>query len=182
MLYIMRHGKTDWNINHKLQGKTDVPLNAEGRAMAAKAAEEYAGINFDVCYCSPLSRATETARIFLKDKNVPIIPDERLTEMGFGVYEGAENSFPSNEGAMKLFFSDPPSYIPPEGGESFSQLFERAGDFLKKVALPQSLDGKTVLIVGHGALNSCIACIVKGLPLEKFWSENIENCKLVKLI
>ena len=42
MLYIMRHGKTDWNVQHKLQGRTDIPLNENGIAMAKKAAEEEA--------------------------------------------------------------------------------------------------------------------------------------------
>ena len=41
MLYIMRHGKTDWNVLHKLQGRTDIPLNEEGRNMARKAADIY---------------------------------------------------------------------------------------------------------------------------------------------
>ena len=51
MLYIMRHGKTDWNVLHKLQGRTDIPLNVEGRRMAEAAREQYKDINFDVCYC-----------------------------------------------------------------------------------------------------------------------------------
>ena len=93
MLYIMRHGKTDWNVLHKLQGHTDIPLNEEGRRMAEAAREQYKDINFDVCYCSPLIRARETAQIFLEGREVPIICDDRLMEMSFGVYEGTENSF-----------------------------------------------------------------------------------------
>ena len=50
MLYIMRHGRTDWNVRHKLQGRTDIPLNDEGRMMAAEAGEKYADIHFDECY------------------------------------------------------------------------------------------------------------------------------------
>ena len=73
MLYIMRHGKTDWNVLHKLQGRTDIPLNEEGRNMARKAADIYKDINFDVCYCSPLKRAKETAEILLEGRNIPII-------------------------------------------------------------------------------------------------------------
>lgn len=46
MLYIMRHGKTEWNVKHKLQGRTDIPLNEEGRIMAEHAAEEYRDIQF----------------------------------------------------------------------------------------------------------------------------------------
>ena len=68
MLYIMRHGKTDWNEQRKLQGQTDVPLNEEGREMALAAGREYAGIHLDVCYCSPLIRAKETAELFFKER------------------------------------------------------------------------------------------------------------------
>ena len=93
MLYIMRHGRTDWNERNKLQGRTDIPLNANGRQMAEKAREEYADVHFDVCYCSPLIRARETAEIVLRGRNIPIIPDERLVEMSFGACEGMEYSF-----------------------------------------------------------------------------------------
>ena len=93
MLYIMRHGRTDWNDRHKLQGRTDVPLNEEGRRMAEKAAEEYRDIPLDVCWCSPLIRARETAEIVLRGRDVPILTDDRLREMSFGDYEGQENSF-----------------------------------------------------------------------------------------
>ena len=66
MLYIMRHGKTEWNELHKLQGRTDIPLNEEGRKMAEQAREKYKDVSFDICYCSPLIRARETAEIVLQ--------------------------------------------------------------------------------------------------------------------
>ena len=92
MLYIMRHGKTDWNELHKLQGHTDIPLNANGIAMAENAAKKYKNVHFDVCYCSPLTRARQTADIILRDRDekVPVIIDDRLIEMGFGEYEGIQ--------------------------------------------------------------------------------------------
>lgn len=100
MLYIMRHGKTDWNVLHKLQGRTDIPLNDEGRLMAMKAREDYKDIDIDICYCSPLVRAFETAQIVLKDRGIPIIMDDRLVEMSFGEYEGIENSFQIPDGKI----------------------------------------------------------------------------------
>lgn len=66
MLYIMRHGRTDWNERNKLQGRTDIPLNAAGRKMAEEAAAVYKNVPLDVCYCSPLARARQTAEIFFK--------------------------------------------------------------------------------------------------------------------
>ena len=78
MLYIMRHGRTDWNDRNKLQGQTDIPLNESGRRMAEEAAAKYADIPLDICFCSPLIRARETAEILLNGRNVPIRTDERL--------------------------------------------------------------------------------------------------------
>ena len=183
MLYIMRHGKTDWNAQHKLQGRTDVPLNEEGRQMAKKAAEEYRGVHFDVCYCSPLSRARETAEILLDGRDVPLITDDRLVEMSFGSGEGRQYSFGDIEGPMSVLFHHPEDYNESIGGaETLDELFARTGEFLKEVALPQVAEGKDVLIVGHGAMNSSIVSIIRKLPRSEFWKAGIENCKLMQLI
>ena len=181
-LYIIRHGRTDWNNLKKLQGRTDIPLNDEGRNMADEARSEYKDIHFDVCYSSPLVRATETARILLSERNIPIITDSRLTEMGFGIFEGAENAYKNPSASIYNFFIAPERYIADKSAESFEELFERTGAFLKEVAYPLVEQGKSVLIVGHGAMNSSIICHVRKIPLARFWEAGIENCKLKKLI
>ncbi|MDO5097017.1 MAG: histidine phosphatase family protein [Peptostreptococcaceae bacterium] len=182
MLYIMRHGKTDWNAKRKLQGRTDIPLNEEGREMARQAASAYRDVHFDICYCSPLARAKETAEIVLQGRNVPIVFDERLREMSFGVYEGLEKSFEIPDCPVNLLFQNPEAYVAVEDGESLAQLYERTGEFLNEVVKPALEKGMDILIIGHGAMNCSIICQVKNLPLEKFWSEGIENCKLKKLL
>lgn len=179
----MRHGKTDWNVKHKLQGRTDIPLNNEGRITAENAQKEYGGLNFDVCYCSPLMRARETAEIVLKGRNVPIIADERLIEMSFGVFEGVENSFQIPDCPIKVLFKQPEKYTASvEGGESFEALFSRTGKFLEEVIKPQIEQDKDILIVGHGAMNSSIICQIRDIPIEKFWSTCMDNCKLMRLL
>ena len=183
MLYIMRHGKTEWNALHKLQGRTDIPLNDEGKLMAKQACEAYKALNIDVCYCSPLVRAVETAQIVLKNREIPIIEDERLIEMSFGDYEGIENSFSIPNCPINVIFKQPEKYIESVGGaETFAQLFARTGSFLKAVIEPQLQGGKDILIVGHGAMNASIICQIKKLPIEEFWSAGIEQCKILKLI
>ncbi len=182
MLYIMRHGRTDWNDENRLQGKTDIPLNEEGREMARRAAKEYADVHFDICFCSPLIRAKETAEILLKGRNVPVVTDERLEEMGFGVYEGSKDYFENAEYPLNLFFEHPAEYVAPvKDGESMEELFKRTGEFLEEKVYPELKEGKDVLIVGHGAMNSAIICQVKKKNLEDFWSDGIENCKLLRL-
>lgn len=182
MLYIMRHGKTDWNEIHKLQGRTDIPLNDEGRQMAKAAGIECRNVNFDICYCSPLVRAKETAEIVLQNRNIPILYDDRLMEMSFGIYEGIENSFQIPDCPINVFFQNPSQYVAVKGGESFEELFARTGSFLKELVIPALRENKDILIVGHGAMNSSIVCQLKDIPLERFWEAGIENCKLMKLL
>lgn len=130
----------------------------------------------------PLLRARETAEIFLKGRDTPILFDDRLKEMCFGVYEGSENVFENRDTPVYTLFKDPTHYVAPEGAESFEELFARTGSFLKEVVEPALQEGKDVLIVGHGAMNSSIVCQIRNLPLEEFWSAGIEKCKLMKLI
>ncbi len=182
MLYIMRHGKTDWNLKYKLQGKTDIPLNDMGRQMAEEAHERYKDVHFDVCYCSPLIRARETAEIVLSGRDIPMIIDDRLAEMGFGIYEGTEHVFEKPECPVRELFFNPAGYKAEGGAESLEELLKRTGNFLDEVAYPLVKEGKDVLIVGHGAMNSAIIGHVWHKPLEKFWETGIENCKLITLI
>ena len=155
MLYIMRHGKTDWNEQHKLQGRTDIPLNENGIAMAKKAAEEYRDIHLDICYCSPLKRAEQTARIVLSGRKtqVPVVIDDRLMEMGFGEYGGVQNSFNISDCNVNVLFRNPDRYIADKGAESLD-----------------------------GAMNSSIICQIIGKTYAHFWDEGIENCRLKRLI
>ena len=182
MLYIMRHGKTDWNLLHKLQGKTDIPLNDMGRQMARQAGERYKDVHFDVCYCSPLTRARETAGFVLEGRDVPVIIDDRLSEMGFGIYEGVEEVFEKPECPVRVLFFNPEKYVAQDGAESLEDLLKRTDEFLNEVAYPLVNEGKDVLIMGHGAMNSAIIGNVKHKPLEEFWAEGIENCRLIKLL
>ncbi len=179
MLYIMRHARTDWNDAYKLQGQVNTHINAAGVEMAKEAAKKYKDVHFDVCYCSPLDRARETAALVLEGRDVPIIYDDRLKEFGFGVCEGTEKVFDRPDCPVRVFFFHPEDYTTPvEGGESLDALFERTGDFLKEVVEPDLAAGKDVLILGHGAMNACITCQVKGRSRAEFWEGGIPNCEL----
>ena len=136
MLYIVRHGETDWNRRRKVQGHTDIPLNDHGRHLAEETAEGMKEIPIDMGYTSPLRRARETAEIILGERKVPLLDDDRIKEIGFGVYEGmcsgGEDPEPESA-AFNLFFTDTASYVPPEGAESVEELYERTGSFLEEL-------------------------------------------------
>ena len=168
---------------HKLQGQVDIPLSDSGVSLAKEAAVRYRDVHFDTAFCSPLKRARETARILLEGRDIPVIYDDRLKEMGFGVCEGITDYFDDNGSPVSDFFNRPECYDQvPEGAESMDDLFRRTGELLDEKVYPELEKGKDVLIIGHGAMNSAIISQIKKLPRSEFWSEGIENCVLKKLI
>jgi len=178
MLYILRHGQTDWNLKHRTQGRTDIPLNETGRQMAIKAGEENKNIHFDLCYCSPLKRAKETAQLFLKGRDIEIRFDERLMEMSFGDYEGIPNAFETPGCPLYTLFHDPAHYKAQGGAEGFEELYRRTGEFMEEIIYPLLQKKQDILIVGHGAMNASIRCRLLNVPLEHFWDQLGKNCEL----
>ena len=90
MIYIVRHGQTDWNLLGKVQGKQDISLNEKGREQAALTKKDLDNKEIDLIIVSPLKRALETAEIINKDRNIPMIIDYRIKERDFGEFEGQE--------------------------------------------------------------------------------------------
>ncbi len=183
MLYLMRHGKTDWNAIKKIQGQSDIPLNEEGRRSAREAREANADLSFDICFCSTLVRAKETAAIFLEGKETPVVYDERLQEMGFGIYEGFEHVFEHPECPLYTLFQDPAGYRAEGGAESLEELRARTDAVLEERILPEVNNGKNVLITAHGGVGASILSRFRNTPTERFWEDNlIGNCELVRIL
>ncbi|MDD7219934.1 MAG: histidine phosphatase family protein [Clostridia bacterium] len=153
LIYIIRHGVTEWNKLKKVQGAVDIPLAPQGLELARKTGEALKDVPFDICYTSPLLRARQTARCILGDRDVPVIPDSRIQEINFGVLEGTQ--FKDKDGnilnhQMEVFFEDPAHYERPERGENISDILERTGNFWKEITTDPALLDKTVLVSSHG--------------------------------
>lgn len=108
-----------------------------------------------------IGKSKTDGRDIFKNRNIPIITDDRLVEMSFGIYEGTEQSARALDCPINILFKEPEKYKAVEGGESIEKLFERTGDFLRNVVEPQLEDGKNIVIIGHGAMNSGIICQVR---------------------
>src|SRR5690348_12216267 len=78
MLYIVRHGQTDWNVERRIQGNSDIPLNEVGRAQAAELKEKLKDIEFAFYFSSDLQRAVETARLVSGKQPMVLQQDKRL--------------------------------------------------------------------------------------------------------
>lgn len=177
-IYLFRHGETEWNKERKLQGQSDVPLNEFGRELAVKTARALEGLPFDRAFSSPLSRAAETARIIVGERKIPFTTDRRLMEMNFGEYEGDAFDPPKADPAHPLhnFLCRPECYVPSPGAESFEEVMERAGEFLREQILPLEGRYENILIVAHGAFNRCLLSGIASIPRKDFWKIGLPNC------
>ena len=176
-IYLVRHGETDWNLQERMQGQADNELNDTGRKQAQIVADKLRGITFDAAFSSTLCRAVTTAEIILGQQKDLLQKDARVMEIGFGPWEGEKIARVMDEiHPLHNFFAGPDRYFPPEGAESFWQLYARSEDFMNQVVFPLENHCKNVLIVGHGAWNRSILNPLKQIPLAEFWSEPLENC------
>ena len=173
-IYLVRHGETDWNQAGLLQGQTDIALNAQGLEQAREAAERLKEVPFDIAFCSPLIRAKRTAETIIGDRKINLTTDERLRELNFGPWEGVD--IRTIKDAASQPFTNPGSYIPPEGAESFAQLYKRSGEFVDQVLLPLEGTYETVLVVAHGGVNRSILNPVLNIPVDDFWRVHMGNC------
>ena len=173
-IYLIRHGETDWNQAGLLQGQTDIALNVQGLEQAREAAERLKEVPFEIAFCSPLIRAKRTAETIIGDRKITITTDERLRELNFGPWEGVD--IRTIKDAASQPFTNPGSYIPPEGAESFAQLYKRSGEFVDQVLLPLEGTYETVLVVAHGGVNRSILNPVLNIPVDDFWRMHMGNC------
>ena len=180
VIYLIRHGETDWNTKRLLQGATDIPLNQNGIEVAQLTAEGLREVAFDVIFTSPLKRARETAEIIRGERKIPIIPDERLREISFGPYEGLccqKDGWNIPDPDFGNFFMNPGEYVPPEGGESIRHLCERTTEFLQELIHHPDYQDKTILLSGHGAVVKGLLSSVIITDLKDFWSGGVhKNC------
>lgn len=164
MIYVVRHGETFFNKNGITHGQSETVLTSKGIEQAAKVGEQLKDIRFDICYCSPLERAKQTARQILKyHKLTKIIYDDRLKE----IYLGAlEKTYTNIWEAAKY------------GGETKSEFFERVKSCLDEIE--EKYKDKNVLIVCHsGTVKMCMFYFDKPKNLTKAYKNvKIGNCDI----
>lgn len=142
LLYLIRHGETDWNRQHRIQGTTDIPLNDMGREQARRTGALLSRRRWDGIVSSPLVRAVETASIIADELGLPApTTDHGLVERNYGEAEGLDFD------EMKRRF---PGDAPVPGREKRSAVAMRAMSALRRIAADHA--DESVLVVAHGGL------------------------------
>lgn len=174
-IYLVRHGRTAWNLQLRYAGQTDLPLDARGHEQADLLATRLAGVRFDAAYASDLLRARETARHILAGRDTPLVVDKRLREAAFGLWEGltfaeVQARFHSE---ARAWLADPSGTAPP-GGESLASMATRVTDAIGEILAAGGGRGREILIVTHGGPARVLLCKALGLAVEEHWRFDIE--------
>jgi len=153
MICLSRHGQTDWNLFKRFNGCTDVYLNQTGIAQAKLQAENLRDVRFDMCFCSPQTRARQFCEIIY---NGSVVFDDRLAEIYCGEFEGTEETAE----AMALFWKAIQSGD--KGTERIDAFIKRNCELCEIIA--EKHKRKNVLIVTHAANARIINYFFTGRP------------------
>jgi broad specificity phosphatase PhoE len=175
-IWLIRHGETDWNVDHRIQGVTDIPLNARGVAQAQRLAGRLAHVGFDAIFSSDSQRAHATAQHALP--GAPIVTDPRLRELAYGVFEGERwESLPAAlVPVAKRWRADRWGQRIP-GGESFQDLTVRMQAFLAE--LPAA--GRVALF-SHGGAIRTVLYHLWGFEPNGQWRLEITNTGITRIV
>ncbi|HAT81923.1 histidine phosphatase family protein [uncultured Eubacterium sp.] len=189
-VYFLRHGETDYNRKHRLQGQRDISLNETGRRQARETGAKFRekGIRFTRVYSSPLDRARETASLASGWTKEQVMTDDRLIEIDFGPIEG--HVYEKLAPRARAYVDAPWDNAPVPGIESSDHLVRRTGDFLRWLARdleesesPESPEN--VLIVTHGmALHGLMVALPGASEEERIrrWGEPLSNCSVFRSV
>ena len=179
-MYIIRHGQTPWNARKCLQGRSDVDLNENGIYLAELTGKALRDVTFDMAFTSPLIRAKHTAQCILAGRKVPIIEDERLIEISFGIYEGccyAEENRQVPQQWIENFFHAPQDYVAAPGGESLDDVEKRTRNFMEDICSRKELQDKTILVLTHGCALRGLLNSIRESNREDYWHGGVsKNC------
>jgi broad specificity phosphatase PhoE len=169
-LYLVRHGETDWNAARRIQGRTDIPLNAVGRAQAETTGRLLARRTWDGLISSPLVRARETAAIIGAEIGIDAIETiDAIAERNYGEAEGLDY-----EHIERMFPGDSP--VP--GRETHQQVADRVLPAL--LALAARRPGESLVVVSHGGvIRSVLSAVDPGVSHGRITNGSVHSFDLV---
>ena len=171
-LWLIRHGRTAWNAEKRIQGDMNIPLDDIGISQVSKLAQTLLVERFDAIYSSPLHRALHTAGSIAYGRRLDVIQDDRLKERSYGLWTGrleadVRKEYPETWNSDWRICGTP-------GGESQAQLVIRASSFLDSI-LNRHPEGH-IAVVSHECLLGAMLGTILKMPLEMHEAIRFKNC------
>lgn len=180
-VFVLRHGRTAWNAEQRLQGQLDVALDDTGRWQAGQLARALAGETLAAIYSSDLQRARDTAQALAGLTGLPLATDAGLRERGFGRLEGltyaeVETHWPDD--ALRWRLREPD--FGPGGGESLRAFYERSVAAVTRLAAPHA--GAAIAVFAHGGVLDCLYRAAAGIELGAARTWQLGNASINRLL
>ena len=177
LLVLIRHGESQWNLENRFTGWTDVPRTEKGREEARRAGEKIRALRFDKAYTSVLKRAIDTLDIVLQtigQVGMPVSYDKALNERHYGDLQGLNKAETAEKYGKEQVHIWRRSYdVAPPGGESLKDTAARTLPYFEAHILPDLRAGKNVLVSAHG--NSLRSIV---MHLDKLTREQVLELNL----
>ena len=179
----IRHGETAWNVDTRIQGQLDIPLNAKGEWQASQLAQALAAQDpLQAVYTSDLKRAHQTATAVAVQQGLQAISHPGLRERGFGAFEGKtfaeiEKDLPAD--AM-LWRKRDPHWTPPQGGESLVVMEQRVRQTLDELAAKHM--GQHIALFAHGGVMDLLYRIATQQDLQAPRTWTLTNTAINRLL
>ncbi|MBQ8796067.1 MAG: histidine phosphatase family protein [Clostridia bacterium] len=167
-IYAVRHGETEYNVQYRICGLTDLELTENGFRQAKTLAEKAVDKNIDLIISSPLKRAVSTSNIIAEKLKVPVVIDNRLIEQNYGIYEGKDRfdeGFLNNKRNFAFRYPE---------GESMLQVAYRVYGLIEEIKEKHA--DKNVLLVCHGGVCRIINTYFRDMTNDEFVKYSQVNC------
>jgi broad specificity phosphatase PhoE len=167
LVYIVRHGETEYNKEELFRGRKDVPLNDVGKKQAERLGTYFEGKTVARIFASPLARAQQTAQGISKKANAPVETIEEFTDMDFGAWEGValkevERLYPREF----LLWKETPQNLKVKDGESLAKVRQRMRKGMERILSGKERD---CVIVTHRVLCKLMVLYALNIPNSRFW-------------
>ncbi|MBI4523782.1 MAG: histidine phosphatase family protein [Deltaproteobacteria bacterium] len=180
-ILLVRHGATDWNLQGRCQGSTDMALNEVGLQQAVEMAASLRSEVITALYSSNLTRALQTAELIGRARNLPVVIEERFRELNHGALEGLTFSeiheqYPE---FIRKWKAEPAELLIP-GGERLVDVDKRAWDGMDQITGRHGAD-ETVLVVTHNFPILAILCRISNRSLNQYRTFRLDPCSLSRV-
>lgn len=169
IVYLTRHGQTEWNVVRKMQGYQNSPLTELGVLQATWLRDAMLDIDLAALYASSSQRAIKTAEIIRGQRPLEIMTSDAFREIDMGDWEGKtiDEIQQTDAQGLDVFWKRPTEYVPTNHGESFYDLQSRVIPALDKVVAHHP--GQTIMIVSHGITLKLMLAYFEQRPLAELW-------------
>lgn len=172
-IYLIRHAQSEYNEKGIFQGRLDSDLTPLGFVQSRLLVSRFKKEKPQVIFTSPQRRAYKTALTLSDVLQVPLIVEERIREMSFGILEGRHfwTMFEENKDMILNWLKDPVKHPLPTQ-EDIKEFEKRVSSFLEDLKKRKE---EVIAVVGHGGSLHGLICLALGFGLERMWHIHMDN-------